>query len=356
MLTGGIAVLSLCVTASTVAVGGAAAQVGAVITSAPSKQASLQEFAVTTCLTLNSQPIIARVSSSRLPDGCWPAGTAFSTDTLEVESLTVCNVRQNVWDKCVGLAQNEPISGVKEIYTPMWIGKTNRDGIKGSGRGLLYSSHLFSQNYPNGSYLVEFSLRDSSSRTSLKSVTIQIFNSTPSVIPGEVSMTAPRGSGDTSSATIEFQALPAAAATVELLRAKNPPISVDVDLSTSVDGIGKVVYDKLEPSTKYRYRIVARNANGQSLPVTGSFKTPDVPKAAPRSGSSSASSGSRSSGRTCPIVLNWRLDRAESALRSAGCAPVSLEHPSCRAAFGILRKSKWQVVAQRGNTLLACQN
>jgi hypothetical protein len=140
------------------------------------------------------------------------------------------------------------------------------------------------------------------------------------------------------------------------LRAKKPPIAVDVDLSTSVDGMGKVVYDKLEPSTKYRYRIVAQNANGQSLPVTGSFRTPDVPKTAPRSGSSSASGGSRSARGTCPIVLYWRLDKAESALRSAGCAPVSLEHPSCRAAFGIVRKSNWQVVAQQGNTLLACQN
>jgi hypothetical protein len=116
-----------------------------------------------------------------------------------------------------------------------------------------------------------------------------------------------------------------------------------------------VSFDNLEPSTKYRYRIVARNANGQSSPITGSFRTPDAPR--PRSGSGySGSGGSNSSGGGCPIVMYLRLDVAESALRSAGCTPISVESPSCPSLLGIVRKSNWTVVAQRGNLLYACKS
>ena len=341
LLAAFIAALLVFVATSAVAVEDAAAKQSADIAAMLNNRAPLQQFTVKICLTINSQPIIARASGTRLPDGCWQAGTAWSTDTIEVTEFNV--------------AENEQIGGVKTISAGTWIGRnTWEEG--GSGQWRSHGFSLVSQNYPNGTYVVKFSLEDSSGRSSARSATVQIFNSTPSVIPGQVSMTEPRGSGDTASATIAFQALPATAATVELLRGKNPPVTVDVDLSNSVDGVSSVVYDKLEPSTKYRYRIVARNANGQSSPSTGSFRTPDVPKTATGPGSSSASGGSRSSGGTCPIVLYWRLDKAESALRSAGCKPQSLEHPSCRAAFGIVRKSNWQVVVQRGNTLLACQN
>ena len=226
-----------------------------------------------------------------------------------------------------------------------------------SGRGSQicaeWRKSIVSQRYPDGSYAMRYQATDASGKDLVSVITFQIANGLPSVALGGVRTPKIASSNAKATAIITFQDIRATDARVELRQAKNKPTVVKVDLTDSINGSGSAEFGGLKPSTEYRYQIVTKNANGNSEPVSGTFTTPDPPK----STSGSRTSGGSSSGApgSCPYVVGVRLDRAESALRRVGCWPSSYESSGCEALFGIVKKSNWVVVAQRGSELYACQ-
>ena len=212
---------------------------------------------------------------------------------------------------------------------------------------------IVSQRYPDGSYAMRYRAIDASGKDLVSVITFQIANGLPSVALGGVRTPPIASSNAKATARITFQDVRATDARVELLQAKNKPTVVKVDLSDSIDGSGWAEFSGLSPSTKYKFRIVTKNANGNSEPVSGTFTTPDPPK--PSSGSRASGGSTSGAPGSCPYVVGVRLDRAESALRRGGCWPSSYEYSGCESLFGIVRKSNWVVVAQRGSDLYACQ-
>lgn len=203
----------------------------------------------------------------------------------------------------------------------------------------------------------DYSLQIRVSDTVLEATTtipFKVMNGTPSIAIGDVSSEATKSAARKAEGTISFSAPRAVSATVEVKNPKTKPIRVDFD-SKALAASDSAFFWGLDFSTRYSFTIVARNANGESAPVVGTFKTPAPPKVDPPAKSSRSSSRTSSSAKSCPVVLYWRLDRAESALRSAGCLPSSMEASGCESFFGIIRKSNWIVVGQRGSELYACQ-
>lgn len=213
---------------------------------------------------------------------------------------------------------------------------------------------IASHRYPDGSYTMRYRAIDASGKDLVSAIQFQITNGLPSVTLEGVRTPPIASSNSKATARITFRDARATDARVELLLAKNKPTVVKVDLSDSIDGSGWAEFSDLSPSTKYKFRIVTKNANGNSEPISGTFTTPSPPK--PSSGSRASGGSTSGAPGSCPTVVGVRLDRAESALRRGGCSPSSYEYPGCEAFFGIVRKSNWVVVAQRGSDLYACQS
>ena len=216
----------------------------------------------------------------------------------------------------------------------------------------VWRKSIVSQRYPDGSYAMRYQAVDASGKDLVSVITFQIANGLPSVALGGVRTPKIASSNAKATAIITFQDVRATDARVELRQAKNKPTVVKVDLTDSW-GSGSAEFGGLKPSTEYRYQIVTKNANGNSEPVSGIFTTPDPPK--PTSGSRASGGSTSGALGSCPYVVGVRLDRAESALRRGGCWPSSYESSGCEALFGIVKKSNWVVVAQRGSELYACQ-
>lgn len=250
----------------------------------------------------------------------------------------------------VGVRENEKVIGTRQITYSycQYFSPGGPQSICADTKKLIVS-----QRYPDGSYTVRYRAIDTSGRDLVSVIPFQITNGLPSVTIEGVRTPPIAGPNSTATARITFRDIRATDARVELLQAKNKPTVVKVDLSDSIDGSGWAEFSGLSPSTKYRFRIVTKNANGNSEPVSGTFTTPNPPK--PSSGSRASGGSTSGALGSCPYVVGVRLDRAESALRRGGCSPSSYEYPGCEAFLGILRKSNWVVVDQRGNELYACQ-
>jgi len=284
-------------------------------------------------------------------------------------SATFSSVNPALGVTAAGVSDNEQVLGVRSISVAPVIGTVHTAQIKPArycidldGQSCTFTttsdaasaSYSFvSYAYPDGAHSLKFRAIDSAGREASRTVVFQIANGKPAVSNTGVKTTPPDGPKGKASATLNFTAARATAATVLVRGGKGAAQRVDIDMSSDTNESRSASFESLQPSTKYSYEVVARNANGESKAVTGSFTTPAAPKPVPRASSSGSSGGS--STVYCPIVLYVRLDRAESLLRSAGCSPFSTEAPGCGALFGIVRKSNWVVVGQRGNVLYACQ-
>ncbi|MFM8645432.1 MAG: fibronectin type III domain-containing protein, partial [Actinomycetota bacterium] len=353
------------------------------------------------CLKRNGSAVDSTIKlDSQGPDasGCWqrtlPSGTQtlnFTATTLawvdgsynfevtipadypEVGSATATITSTNppLGVTASGISENEQVSGSRQVTIGAQIASVHTSQIKPSKYCVDFNSQacaftsttdaasstytLVSHAYPDGPHRLVFKATDSAGRESSRAVTFQIANGKPAVSGGTATTQAPTSPNGKASATVSFNAPKSTAATVELTEGKGRPQRADVDLLSSLDGSATASFEGLKPSTKYSFKITSRNANGESRAVTGTFTTPAAPKPAPRAGSSSSAGSGGSSTISCPIVIYVRLDRAESALRSAGCSPYSVPASGCEAFFGIVRKSNWVVVGQRGSTLYACQ-
>lgn len=353
------------------------------------------------CLKRNGSVVDSTIKlDSQGPDanGCWqrtlPSGTRtlnFTANTLawvdgsysfevsipadypEVGSATatITSTNPSLAVTASGIGDNEQVSGPRQVTIGAQIAAVHSAQIKPSKYCLDLNNQtcaftsttdaasatytLVSHAYPDGPHRLTFKATDSAGREATKAVSFQIANGKPVVSGGTATTKAPNAPKGKASATISFNAPKATAATVELSESKGRPQRADIDLLSSLDGSATASFENLKPSTKYNFRVTSRNANGESRAITGTFTTPAAPKPAPRAGSSSSGRSGGSSAVYCPIVIAYRLDRAESALRSAGCSPYSVPASGCKALFGIVNRSNWFVVGQRGSTLYACQ-
>jgi len=284
-------------------------------------------------------------------------------------TATFSSVNPELGIMATGVSDNEQVSGLRALSVVPVIGAVHTAQVKPTkycidlnGQACTFTttssaasaSYAFvSYAYPDGAHSLKFRAIDSAGREASRTVAFRIANGRPTVSNLGAKAVAPVGPKGRASATINFTASRATATTVFVKGGQGAASRIDVDMLSDTNETRSVNVGNLQPSTKYSYEVVARNANGESKAVTGSFTTPAAPKPVPRASSSGSSGGS--STVYCPIVLYVRLDRAESLLRSAGCSPFSTEAPGCGALFGIVRKSNWVVVGQRGNVLYACQ-
>lgn len=293
---------------------------------------------ITTCVLINGQPLKTPELDGQ---GCWTE-TKPSRDIGYELGVCLDGVRENE----VIVETRELEIGYLQFRTGSW------------SSGSCKFVYLKTAELNDGNYLLQVRVSDTVLEDT-KTVNFQILNGRPIVEVSGVSSVAAKELSRKAEASVQFLAKHAVSASVELMGKRQKVTRVDFD-SKMLANSEYAIFWGLEFSTKYSFTITARNANGESEPVSGTFKTATAPKANPTSksrDSSSQSSTSRtpSAGVSCPVVLYWRLDRAESALRNAGCTPSSIEASGCEAFLGIVRKSNWIVVGQRGSSLYACQ-
>lgn len=290
------------------------------------------------CFGITGQPLRTELGT-QTDESCFPYVLDKGFTNIELSFV-----------KLAGVEEDEQVIGTRQItyaYCQYFY------SVGASSICSEWRDSIVSQRYPDGSYAMRYQAIDASGKDLVSVITFQIANGLPSVALGGVRTPKIASSNAKATAINTFQGIRATDARVELRQAKNKPEVVNVDITASIKGSGSAEFGGLKPSTKYRYQIVTKNANGNSEPVSGTFTTPDPPK----STSGSRTSGGSSSGAlgSCPYVVGVRLDRAESALRRVGCWPSSYEYSGCESLFGIVRKSNWVVVAQRGSDLYACQ-
>jgi hypothetical protein len=293
---------------------------------------------ITTCVFINGQPLKTAELDGQ---GCW------------TETKPSADIGYELGACLDGVRDNEVVVETRRLEVG-YIQFKSGSWSSGNCRTL----NLQTAELNDGNYLLQVRVSDTVLED-IKTVNFQILNGRPIVEVGGVSSVAAKESSRKAEATVQFLAKHAVSAAVELTGKRQKVIRVEFD-SKMLANSEYAIFWGLEFSTKYSFTITSRNANGESDPVSGTFKTATAPKAKPTSksqDSSSKSSASRtpSAGVSCPVVLYWRLDRAESALRNAGCTPSSIEAPGCEAFLGIVRKSNWTVVGQRGGSLYACQ-
>ena len=304
----------------------------------------------------------------------WPDATytlvidAHRWDTLISRLTTTFRTTNPALDVSVsGVTENENVSGLRTISVGAVIGSVHTSQITPSkycvdvdGQVCTLTTStsnpsatfkFVSQLYPDGGHSLKIRAIDSAGREASKTVVLQIVNGKPTVSGVKVSTTKPAGANGLASALISFSAPKSSAATVEIRSGKAKVVSVDVDLTSSTDGLSSVNFENLQPSTKFTYRVSSRNANGESKTVTGKFTTPAAPKPVSGGGGSGQSSGSGYG----TSVIGWRLDKALNALgwsRSRAAEYSGCPNPTW---LGIVNLDNWIVVGQTSSMLYACK-
>jgi len=271
-----------------------------------------------------------------------------------------------------GVSDNEQVLGVKSLSVAAVIGAVHTSQIKPArycidldGQSCTFTTtsnaasasyNFVSYAYPDGAHSLKFRTIDSAGREASRTVAFQIANGKPTVSNTGAKTTAPDGPKGKASATINFTASRATAATVFVRGGKGAASRVDVDMLSDTNESRSASFDGLQPSTKFTYEVVARNANGESKAVAGSFTTPAAPKPVPRASSSGSSGGSGSGSAVfLPALIGQRLDRVLSILGLS--RSYAKQASSCRnyELFGIIRTSNWYVVGFSGGYVYACK-
>ena len=306
----------------------------------------------------------------------WPDATytlvidAHRWDTLISRLTTTFRTTNPALDVSVsGVTENENVGGLRTISVGAVIGSVHTSQITPSkycvdvdGQVCTLTTStsnpsatfkFVSQLYPDGGHSLKIRAIDSAGREASKTVVLQIVNGKPTVSGVKVSTTKPAGANGLASALISFSAPRTSAATVEIRSGKAKVVSVDVDLTSSTDGLSSVNFENLQPSTKFTYRVSSRNANGESKTVTGKFTTPAAPK--PVSGGGGSGSGSSSGSGYGTSVIGWPLDKALAALGWSRLQAAEASGCRNKTWFGIVNLDNWIVVGQTSSMLYACK-
>ena len=289
-------------------------------------------------------------------------------------SATFSSVNPALGVTTTGVSDNEQVSGLRVLSVVPVIGAVHTAQVKPAkycidlnGQACTFTttssaasaSYAFvSYAYPDGGHSLKFRAIDSAGREASRTVAFRIANGRPTVSNLGAKTVAPVGPKGRASATINFSASRATATTVFVKGGQGAASRIDVDMLSDTNETRSVNVENLQPSTKYSYEVVARNANGESKAVTGSFTTPAAPKPArTSSGSSGGSSGGSGSGSAIfPIsLIGQRLDRVLSILGLS--RSYARQASSCRNFewLGIINTSNWYVVGFSGGYVYACK-